>query len=54
METIQDQIRELQLSVRAQQTSIRRQRFAIVTLSSILTGFALISATQPAGDATFD
>jgi len=47
MDTTQDQIRELQ-------TSVRRQRFAIVTLASILAGSALIGAVRPAGDATFD
>jgi len=47
MDTIQDQIRALQ-------TSVRRQRFAIVTLASILAGSALIGAVRPAGDATFD
>jgi cobalamin biosynthesis protein CbiG len=47
MDTIQDQIRVLQ-------TSVRRQRFAIVTLASILAGSALIGAVRPAGDATFD
>jgi hypothetical protein len=47
MDTIQEQIRVLQ-------TSVRRQRFAIVTLASILTALALIGAVRPAGDATFD
>ena len=47
MDTIQDQIRALQ-------TGVRRQRFAIVTLASILAGSALIGAVRPAGDATFD
>ncbi len=47
MDTIQEQIRALQ-------TSVRRQRFAIVTLASILAGSALIGAVRPAGDATFD
>ncbi len=47
MDTIQEQIRVLQ-------TSVRRQRFAIVTLASILAGSALIGAVRPAGDATFD
>jgi hypothetical protein len=47
MDTIQDQIRELQ-------TSVRRQRFAIFALASVLTGIALIGAVRPAGDATFD
>jgi uncharacterized protein YodC (DUF2158 family) len=47
MDTIQDQIRELQ-------TSVRRQRFAIFALASILAGSALIGAGRPAGDATFD
>ena len=47
MDNIQNQIRALQ-------TSVRRQRFAIVTLASILAGSALIVAVRPAGDATFD
>ncbi len=47
MDNIQDQIRELQ-------TSVRRQRFAIVALASVLTGIALIGAVRPVGDATFD
>ncbi|MFZ4723700.1 MAG: hypothetical protein ACOYMI_11200 [Phycisphaerales bacterium] len=47
MDIIQDQIRELQ-------TSVRRQRFAIVTLASILAGSALIGAVRPAGDAHFE
>ena len=47
MDNIQDQIRVLQ-------TSVRRQRFAIVALASILAGSALIGAARPAGDATFD
>jgi YD repeat-containing protein len=47
MDNIQDQIRELQ-------TSVRRQRLAIVALASVLTGIALIGAVRPVGDATFD
>ena len=47
MDTIHDQIRELQASV-------RRQRLAIVALASVLTGIALIGAARPLGDATFD
>jgi len=47
MDNIQDQIRALQ-------TSVRRQRFAIVALATILAGSALIGAVRPAGDATFD
>ena len=47
MENIEDQIHELK-------TSVRRQRFAIVALASVLTGIALIGAVRPAGDATFD
>jgi hypothetical protein len=47
MDSIEDQIRALQ-------TSVRRQRFAIVTLASILASSALIGAVRPAGDATFD
>jgi hypothetical protein len=47
MDNIQDQIRELQ-------TSVRRQRFAIVALASVLTSIALIGAVRPVGDAAFD
>ena len=47
MDNIQDQIRVLQ-------TSVRRQRFAIVALASILAGSALIGVVRPVGDATFD
>ena len=47
MDIIQDQIRELQ-------TSVRRQRFAIVALGAILAGFAFIGAVRPSGNATFD
>jgi hypothetical protein len=47
MDTIQDQIRELQ-------TSVRRQRLAIVALASVLTGIALIGAVRPAESASFD
>jgi hypothetical protein len=47
MDNIQDQIRELQASV-------RRQRFAIVALASVFTGIALIGAVRPVGNATFD
>ena len=47
MDNIQDQIRALQ-------TSVRRQRFAIFTLATILASSALIGAVRPAGDATFD
>ena len=47
MDNIQEQIRVLE-------TSVRRQRFAIVALASILAGSALIGAARPAGDATFD
>ena len=54
MDNIQEQIRALEASVTSQQTSIRRQRFAIVALASILAGSALIGAVRPAGDATFD
>lgn len=54
MDNIQDQIRALEASVTSQQTSIRRQRFAIVALGTILAGSALIGAVRPAGDATFD
>jgi len=47
MDNIQEQIRVLE-------TSVRRQRFAIVALASILAGSVLIGAVRPAGDATFD
>jgi hypothetical protein len=47
MENIQEQIQALQ-------TSVRRQRFAIVTLASLLAGSVLLGAVAPAGDATFD
>ena len=47
MDSIHDQIRELQASV-------RRQRIAIFTLVGLLTGIALIGAARPVGDATFD
>ena len=47
MDNTQDQIRELQ-------TSVRRQRFAIVALGTILVGTTLIGAVRPLGDATFD
>jgi len=54
MDNIQDQIRALEASVKSQQTSVRRQRFAIVALATILAGSALIGAVRPAGDPTFD
>ena len=47
MEDIQAQIQSLQ-------TSVRRQRFAIVALATILAGCTLLGAVSPAGDATFD
>jgi hypothetical protein len=47
MENIQEQIQALQISV-------RRQRFAIVALASLLAGSVLLGAVSPAGDATFD
>lgn len=47
MDTIQDQLQELKVSV-------RRQRLAIIALASVLTGIALVGAVSPAGDATFD
>jgi hypothetical protein len=47
MDNIQDQIRELQ-------TSVRRQRFAIVALASVSVGAALIGAARPTGDVVFD
>jgi hypothetical protein len=47
MENIQAQIQDLQASV-------RRQRFAIVALASLLAGSVLLGAVSPAGDATFD
>ena len=47
MEDIQAQIQSLQ-------TSVRRQRFAIVGLATLLAGSVLLGAVSPAGDATFD
>ena len=47
MENIQEQIQDLQASV-------RRQRFANVALASLLAGSVLLGAVSPAGDATFD
>ena len=47
METIQQQIGALQ-------TSVKRQRFAIIALTSIIVAGGFIAAVRPAGDATFD
>ena len=47
METIQQQVTALQKSV-------QRQRIAIFVLAGICTAGALIGATKPVGDATFD
>ena len=47
METIQQQIGALQ-------TSVKRQRFAIIALAGIIVAGGFIAAVRPAGDATFD
>ena len=47
MDNLQDQIRALQ-------TSVRRQRFAIVALGAIFVGSALIGAMRQGGDAAYD
>ena len=47
METIQQQINTLQ-------TSVNRQRFAIIALAGIIVAGGFIAAVRPAGDATFD
>jgi hypothetical protein len=47
METIQQQIGALQ-------TSVKRQRFAIVALAGIIVAGGFVAAVRPAGDATFD
>ena len=47
MQTIQQQLNALQ-------TSVKRQRFAIVALSGIIVASGFIAAVRPAGDATFD
>ena len=47
METIQKEIGALQ-------TSVKRQRFAIVALAGIIVAGGFIAAVRPAGDATFD
>jgi len=47
METIQQQLNALQ-------TSVKRQRFAIVALAGIIVAGGFIAAVRPAGDATFD
>jgi len=46
METIQQQIGALQ-------TSVKRQRFAIIALAGIIVAGGFIAAVRPAGDATF-
>ena len=47
METIQQQLNALQ-------TSVKRQRFAIVALAGIIVAGGFVAAVRPAGDATFD
>jgi uncharacterized membrane protein len=47
METIQQQIGALQ-------TSVKRQRFAIVALAGVIVAGGFIAAVRPVGDATFD
>ena len=41
-------------NIQSLQISVRRQRFAIVGLASLLAGCTLLGAVSPAGDATFD
>ena len=47
METIQQQIGALQISV-------KRQRFAIIALVGIIVAGGFVAAVRPVGDATFD
>ena len=47
METIQQQIGALQ-------TSVKRQRFAIIALVGIIVAGGFVAAVRPVGDATFD
>ena len=47
METIQQQIGALQ-------TSVKRQRCAIIALAGVIVAGGFIAAVRPAGDATFD
>jgi len=47
METIQQQLNALQ-------TSVKRQRFAIIALAGIIVAGGLVAAVRPVGDATFD
>ena len=47
METIQQQLNTLQ-------TSVKRQRFAIIALAGIIVAGGFIAAVRPVGDATFD
>jgi len=47
METIQQQLNALQ-------TSVKRQRFAIIALAGIIVAGAFVAAVRPVGDATFD
>jgi hypothetical protein len=44
----------IQAQIQALQTSVRRQRFAIVGLATLLAGCTLLGAVSPVGDATFD
>jgi len=54
METIQQQIGALQVIVAKQQVSVKRQRFAIIALASVIVAGGFIAAVRPVGDATFD
>ena len=45
---------DTQEQIRALQTSLRRQRYAILVLSGIVALAGLSAATHPVGDATFD
>jgi hypothetical protein len=44
----------LESRIRALEASNRRQRYSITALAAIIVGGALIAATRPGGDATFD
>jgi hypothetical protein len=44
----------LESRIRALEASNRRQRYSITALAAIIVGGALIAATRPVGDATFD
>lgn len=45
---------EIETRIRKLEASNRRQRAAIAALACTLVGAALVAATRPAGDATFD